>query len=251
MRANLSQVSRATTGQVASDEPRPISTSRQPVLPRRRNQHALVENFDPAAAILGLVAAAIEADDLGAAQAAGEAEQQHGAVAQAAQRAAVERFQHGDEILGQHRLLLPGRGGVLVADAGHDGGDMAVLPIERLAALRIVPGQRRQPAFDRRHRIGLLVAGRRSRGAGGDVEADDLRIGRKQLDALASAPVRKMLPVGGVGATGVGRTRRLDIVARAVGEVLQMRPQSRIDSSRNRRGGDFRRRLLRHLCPSP
>ena len=34
MRANLSQVWSATTGHVRSDEPRPISTSRQPVLPR-------------------------------------------------------------------------------------------------------------------------------------------------------------------------------------------------------------------------
>jgi hypothetical protein len=31
---------------------------------------------------------------------------------------------------------------VLVADAGHDGGDVAILPVERLAALGIVPGQR-------------------------------------------------------------------------------------------------------------
>ena len=72
---SLSQVCRATTGQVASDEPRPTSTSRQPVLPRKRDEHAFVENLDPAAAVLGLVAAAIQADDLGTAQAAGKAEQ--------------------------------------------------------------------------------------------------------------------------------------------------------------------------------
>ena len=35
MRANCSQVLSAATGQVASVEPRPISTSRQPVLPRK------------------------------------------------------------------------------------------------------------------------------------------------------------------------------------------------------------------------
>ncbi len=143
------------------------------------HQHALVEDFDPAGTVFGLVAADIETDDLGTAQAAGKAEQQHGAVAQAAQRAAVERFQHGDQILGQHRFLLPGRGGVRVADAGHDGGDMAVLPVERLAALGIIPGQRRKPALDRRHGVWLLVAGRLAGGAGGDVEADDLRIGRQ------------------------------------------------------------------------
>ena len=118
----------------------------------------------------------VEADDFGAAQAAGEAEQQHGAVAQAAQVAAIERLQHGDEILGQDGFLLPRRRGVGVADAGHHGGDMAVLAVERLAALGIVPGQRREPALDRRHRVRLAVAGRRAGGAGGDVEADDLRI---------------------------------------------------------------------------
>jgi hypothetical protein len=36
MRPSLSQVCRATTGQVVSLEPRPISTSRHPVLPRTR-----------------------------------------------------------------------------------------------------------------------------------------------------------------------------------------------------------------------
>ncbi|AGB45146.1 hypothetical protein Mesau_02741 [Mesorhizobium australicum WSM2073] len=35
IRASFSQVCRATTGQVAPDEPRPISTSRQPVFPRK------------------------------------------------------------------------------------------------------------------------------------------------------------------------------------------------------------------------
>lgn len=82
-----------------------------------------------------------QADDLGAAQAAGKAEQEHGAVAQATQRAAVEGFQHGDEILAQNRFLLPGRRGVCIADAGHDGGDMPVFAVERLAALGIVPCQ--------------------------------------------------------------------------------------------------------------
>ena len=87
---------------------------------------------------------------------AGEAEQQHGAVAQAAQRAAIERLQHGDEILGQHGFLLQRRAAVAVADAGEHGGDMAVLAVERLAALGIVPGQGGEAALDRRHRIRLL-----------------------------------------------------------------------------------------------
>ncbi|EHK53197.1 hypothetical protein MAXJ12_31342 [Mesorhizobium alhagi CCNWXJ12-2] len=128
----MSQVSSATTGQVASDEPRPISTSRQPV--SKRHQQVLVQNLHPAAAIFGLVAADVQPDDLGTPEATGETDEQHGAVAQAAQGSAIERLQHGDEVLGQHRLLLPGRGGAFVADTGHYGGDMAVLPVERLAA---------------------------------------------------------------------------------------------------------------------
>lgn len=84
MRANFSQVSSATTGQVASEDPRPTSTSRQPVLPRKVTSIPLVQNLDPAAPVLSLVATDIQPDDLRAAQAAGKAEQQHGAVAQAA-----------------------------------------------------------------------------------------------------------------------------------------------------------------------
>ena len=101
MRANLSQISSATTGQVASNEPRPIS--RQPVLPRRVTSMPLAsgDDFHPAVAVSGLVAATIQADNLGSPQAAREVEQEHGAVAQAAKTAAVERFQHGDQILGE------------------------------------------------------------------------------------------------------------------------------------------------------
>ena len=173
--------------------------------------------------ILGLVAQDVEADDFGAAQAAGKADEQHGAVAQAAQAAAVERFQHGDQILGQDRFLLHRRFGVAVADAGEHGGDVAILAVERPAALGIVPGQRRQPPLDRRHRFSVPAdAG----GLGGDVEADGLRIRRKYLQFLAPAPGAKMLPVGRVGAARVGGTGGLDIGAGAIGEGLQMRRQT-------------------------
>lgn len=134
IRANFSQVSKVTTGQVASDEPRldlaPAGLATQ------RDQHALVrEKLDPSAAIFGLVATAIEADDLRAPEPPGEAEEQNSAIAQPPQRATVERFQHGDKIVAQDGFLLTGRGGVFVADAGEHGGDMPVLPVERLTAL--------------------------------------------------------------------------------------------------------------------
>lgn len=112
----------------------------------------------------------------------------------------IERFQHGDKIVAQDGLLLSGRRGVFVADAGEHGGDMAVLPVERLAALRVVPGQGRQPAVDRRHRLFVPL---RCRGLGRDVKANNLWIWRQRIERLAPAPGAKMLPVGGVGATGV------------------------------------------------
>ena len=37
-------------------------------------------------------------------------------------------------------------------DPGQDGGDVPVLPVKREAALRIVPGEARQAALDRRDR---------------------------------------------------------------------------------------------------
>ena len=82
MRANFSQVSSAATGQVASFEPRPISTSRQPVLPAQGQEHAVVEEFRPARALERVLRAHDEAGDLRAAQAAGEAEEEDRPVAQ-------------------------------------------------------------------------------------------------------------------------------------------------------------------------
>lgn len=43
----------------------------------------------------------------------------------------------------QHRFLLAGRGGVLVADPRHDRGDVAVHPVLGLAALGVIPRLRR------------------------------------------------------------------------------------------------------------
>ena len=128
MRPSRIQVSSRATGQVSGREPRPISTSRQPVLPLMvsRTPPPLAENFDPAGSVLGLLGAAVEADDFGAAQAAGEADRQNGAVAQAAQ-IHVERRQHGQQLVGEDRLLLDGRAAVAAADAGEHRGDMAVL----------------------------------------------------------------------------------------------------------------------------
>ena len=62
-------------------------------------------DLDPACPVLALAGAAVEADDLGAAQSAGEAERQDGAVAQAAQ-VHFERGEHGQKLVGEDRRLL-------------------------------------------------------------------------------------------------------------------------------------------------
>ena len=105
MRPSRSQVSRRATGQVSGREPRPISTSRQPVLPRMVRSAPFGKELDPAGAVFGLAGPAIEADDFGAAQAAGEADRQDRPVAKAAQ-IHLERRQHGQELVGEDRGFL-------------------------------------------------------------------------------------------------------------------------------------------------
>lgn len=104
----------------------------------RGDEHSLVENFDPAAAVFGLITSAIQPDNFGAAQAAGKTQKQHGAVARAPQRSTIQRLQHYDQIFGQDRLFLARRSGVFVANAGYDGGDMAILAVEGEAAVGLL-----------------------------------------------------------------------------------------------------------------
>ena len=68
-------------------------------------ERAFGEDFDPAGAVFGLAGPAIEADDFGAAQAAGEADRQDRPVAQAPQ-IHVERRQHGQKFVGEDRGFL-------------------------------------------------------------------------------------------------------------------------------------------------
>ena len=63
------------------------------------------EELDPAGAVFGLAGPAIEADDFGAAQAAGEADRQDRPVAKAAQ-IHVQGRQHGQELVGEDRGFL-------------------------------------------------------------------------------------------------------------------------------------------------
>ena len=144
---------------------------------------ALGEDFDPAGAVLGLVRATIEPNDLGTAQTAGEADRENGPVAQATQ-IHVQRRQHRQKLVGEDRGLLQGRASVPAADAGQHGGDMAVADVERLAELPVAPGDAGQPPLegrDRKLRAAALDLRR-------EVEADRFRIGRRLREALAAQP---------------------------------------------------------------
>lgn len=192
-------------------------------------------------AVLCLVPAEIQAGDFRAAQGSSKADEQHRPIAQAAQGIPVERLEHGDQVFRQDRFLLARRGGMFVANAGHDGGDGAIPAIEFLrAALGIVPADGGKTPLDGRNAVQLAAACWRANGtaggAGGDVEADDLRIRGQGRKILAATPGGKMLPVGGVGLSGVGGTGRRDIAAGALGEILQLGGQPGVRLGK--RGGE-------------
>ncbi len=103
------------------------------------DEHPLVEDINPAAPVFGLVCLQIQADDLGASKTTGKADKQHRPIPQAAQRAAIERLDHGDDILCHHRLFLHRRPGMAVANSGHHRRNVPVPTIKGDAALRIIP----------------------------------------------------------------------------------------------------------------
>ena len=222
IRPNFSQVSSAATGQVASEEPRPISTSRQPVLPRSVSSSPSSKNsIQPP--LRPSSAAAIEADDFRAPEAAGETDQEDRAIPQAPEIAEIERGDHGEEILGQDRLLLLGRAALGAADPRQHGGDVPVLAVDRLAALGEIPLERREPPLDGADRARLRAG--RAGGAGGDVEAENLRIRGQGGEVLPARPGGVMAPVGGVGAVGVWRRGGAGVVAGGLGERGEARGQ--------------------------
>ena len=203
---------------------------------------AFIEDLEPAAAVLGFVRAAIEADDLAAAQAAGKAQQQDGAVAKTAQ-VEGQGGEHRQKVFGKKRLFLHRRAAVAAADAGHDLQNVAVGAIERRALLAVVPAQRREAPLegggrDRRRRkpAPAFFAG----GAGGEVEADGFGVRRVGLEAAAPAPGQKMPPVGGIGPARVVGTGVSGVGAGLVGKPGKRRDDGRRRAKRRQaRGGGF------------
>src|SRR6202020_1021954 len=105
------------------------------------------EDFDPAGAVFALVRSTIEPDYFRAAEAADKADRQDRPVAQAPQ-VHVQRRQHSQKFVGEDGRLLRWRAGVAAADAGQDGGDMAIADVERFAELAVAPGDAGPPSLE-------------------------------------------------------------------------------------------------------
>ena len=226
------------TGQVASEEPRPISTSRQPVLPRRVSSSPSSKNSiqPPLRPSSARQSRPTISERL---QPAGEADKEDRAIPQAAEIAEIEGGDHGEEVFRQHSLFLLGWPALGAANAGEHGRDMPVLAVHRLAALGEIPHERRQPPLDRADRARLRA--RRAGGAGGDVEPEDLGIRGQGGEVLAAGPGRIMPPVGGIGAGCVGRGCGAGVVAGGLGERGEAGGQGGggIGRRRRGRGGDL------------
>lgn len=136
------------TGQVASDEPPPISTSRQPVLPRNVTTMPLSRTSTQPLASSVWSLGNVVADERSR-SAAGRRDNPRAALHGRAARAGCRGrgLQHGYEILGKKGLHLVRRLSVTVADTSEHGGNVPILAVPRLASLSIVPGKRRKPTL--------------------------------------------------------------------------------------------------------
>jgi hypothetical protein len=82
-----------------------------------------------------------------------------------------------------------------VADAGHDGGDGAILAIECHTALGTIPADGSQAPLDGRDAVGFRAALGRPGRTGCDVQTNDFRIRGQGRQILTAAPSGKMLPI--------------------------------------------------------
>ena len=127
--AKCSHCSSACTGQVWSLEPRPISTSRQPVLALS------VSRAPPFLPSIGSQSSrqspvcrplpTIQADDFGAPETTRKPQQQNRPVAQPAQIEG-QGGDHGEDVFRQDGLFLHRWAGVFAFDAGQHGGNVPV-----------------------------------------------------------------------------------------------------------------------------
>jgi hypothetical protein len=153
----------------------------------------------------------VERDQLGAAQEAGEADQQQGAVA-VALAARVEAGDQGAQGLGHGRGGLPAGAAAVGADDAlpHQadlGGGGGAGPAGRLVDL----GDGGEPAPQ--------GGDRRTAGVGGEVGGHGADLGRQRRLRAGGAPGGEVAPVGGVGAQ---RGRRLGAEGVTLGALQQL-----------------------------
>jgi hypothetical protein len=155
----------------------------------------------------------IGADQLGAAQRAGKAEQQNRPIAMTREILAAAVEQLAQQIRRQGRRLLH-RTSLGALEAGQDIGDRRVPAIEREAFHAVLmrdPGQR---AFDGGRRSAPCPAAER-----GDVEPDGRRRRQQRIQMVLRAPRPERSPVAIISATGIGGFCRLAELGRCLCNV--------------------------------
>jgi hypothetical protein len=238
------------TGQLRSLEPRPISTSRQPVLPRSVRSTPSSKNSgqpEPSSESSGLMTR----PTISAAQAAGEAEEEDRPVAEIAEVGRGQGVEHGNGVLGQERLFLDRRPAMGAADAGEHGRDMAVLAVEGQGPLGETPPECREPPLDGGDRARPAARALGARGQRREIKADAFAVGeRARVEPLAGAPAQVVAPVGGVCAVGGLRGRRARVGAAGLDQRLELcrqgtwRPAVRVRAGQ---GASSRSSLIRWI----
>ena len=215
------------------DRPRPDSALFEPALIRAHGtsrRRRAIRNADgsPGAFLVGLRAIEcehqavgalrhvfdIERAEFGAAQAAGEADEQQGLVAPAGQIVGQLR-QHFFEIAREHRFFLR------LGDAGGALDAFECFAHNRLphAGWRGKPLRLVRPAESRQFPskcCGLASLPRQIR----QIESDGFGCGRQGWHFPRTTPSRKMLPVGAIGAQSVGGLGRLNQGGDAGGQLV-------------------------------
>ena len=180
MRPSRIQVSSMATGQVSGREPRPISTSRQPVLPLmvssrpppfcdRRRRISRSSRFRPRSA---------PGRNRGRRFPSGAGRRRSRSPRMALSRRPRRSLSSVPAWRAARRRRSPPSGPAVghgAADAGEHGRYVAVARVERFAELAIAPANPREPALQRgdgRSRVRV-----RAVDAGGEIEADGLRVG--------------------------------------------------------------------------
>ncbi len=148
MRANFSRASTLATGQVRSEEPRPISTSRQPVLPRKVRSTPSSKNSgrpEPTNESSGLVTGPTISERR---RPPAKPRSKIARSRKIRKLDGAQGVELGHDMHGEKRLLLDGRPCICAANAGEDGCDMAVLAVEGQGPLGEIPGERCEPRLD-------------------------------------------------------------------------------------------------------